>query len=130
MSDLFEWVPLQAVLELHDEQLAKHGGAAGLRDSGALEAALARPQTLLGYEPEATVFRLAAAYAYGMTRNHAFVDGNKRIALITAGTFLALNGWYLDATERETVKVMLAVSARDMAEEEFVAWLEARSLKL
>ena len=130
MTDGFEWLPLQALLELHAEQLEEHGGAPGLRDRGGLESALVRPQQILGYEPDSTVFRLAGAYAFGLTQNHPFIDGNKRAALVAAGTFLAMNGWYLDATEQETVKVMLALSAKATSEGEFGAWIESRSVRI
>jgi death on curing protein len=126
----FEWLPLEAVLELHTEQLEEHGGAAGIRDRGALESALARPQMIFNYEQDATLFRLAAAYAFGLTQNHPFVDGNKRISLIAAGTFLQLNGWYLDATEGEAVEMMLALSSKSKNEADFALWLEERSIAL
>ena len=126
----FEWLPLEAILELHAEQLEEHGGADGIRDRAALESALGRPQLIFDYEQDATLFRLAAAYAYGLTQNHPFVDGNKRISLIAAGTFLQLNGWYLDATEREAVDMMLALSSKTMDETGFALWLEQRSTRL
>jgi death on curing protein len=125
----FEWLPLEAVLDLHEEQLEEHGGAAGLRDENALHSALARPQQIAAYEPEATVFRLAAAYAFGLTRNHPFVDGNKRIAFIAAGTFLSLNGWYLDALEREAETMMIGLSARSIDEHIFADWLKDQSVR-
>jgi death-on-curing protein len=124
-----EWVDVQGLIALHAEQLEEHGGAAGIRDHGALESALARPRQVLAYEPNATLFRLAAAYACGITQNHPFVDGNKRASLIAAGTFLLLNGWHLDATEREAVETMLALSSKTMSEEAFAAWLERCSIR-
>lgn len=130
MTDNFEWLPIEALLELHAEQLEEHGGAPGLRDRGGLESAVMRPQQILGYEPDTTVFRLAGAYAFGLTQNHPFIDGNKRAALIAAGTFLAMNGWYLDATEQETVKIMLGLSSKEVSEADFCAWLESRSVQI
>jgi death on curing protein len=124
------WLPFEAVIDLHAEQLEEHGGAVGLRDENALRSALARPQNLALYEPDtATAFRLAAAYAYGLTQNHAFVDGNKRIAFVAAATFLLLNGWYLDALETEAERMMLALSAKEIDEHAFTAWLEQHSIR-
>ena len=115
-----------AVLLLHEESLAEHGGAPGLRDEGLLESALARPQHLLAYgEPD--VFGLAAAYGFGLARNHAFVDGNKRAAFLATGLFLALNGWRLTASQGEATLTILALAAGDLSEDEFAQWLREHS---
>lgn len=107
---------------LHEESLAEHGGAAGLRDEGLLESALARPLNLLAYgEPDHA--DLAAAYGVGVAKNHAFVDGNKRAAFLCVGLFLALNGWRLRATQADATLTMLAVAAGRMDEAGFAAWL-------
>jgi death-on-curing protein len=124
------WVSHQAAIDLHAEQLEEHGGAAGLRDENALLSALARPQQIANYEPDADVFRLAAAYAYGLVQNHAFVDGNKRIALVVSGAFLALNGWHLDAPEREAERMMFALAAKTIDERMFAEWLKNQSVTL
>jgi death-on-curing protein len=107
---------------LHDESLAEHGGRAGLRDAGLLESALARPQQLLAYgEPD--VAALAAAYGYGLVRNRAFVDGNKRAAFLATGLFLGLNGHRLVVSQAEATLTMLALAAGDLTEAEFADWL-------
>ncbi len=118
------WLPYELILDLHAEQLREHGGAPGLRDENGLRSALARPRQIATYEPGASLFRLAAAYAYGLTRNHPFVDGNKRAAFIAAGVFLGLNDWYLDAPEGESTDMVLALAAKDIDEAAFAAWLK------
>ena len=87
------WLVKQAVLAMHDALISDHGGTPGIRDDGLLESALVRPQNLYHYEPSATLFQLAASYGFGLSSNHAFVDGNKRIALTATAVFLAINGW-------------------------------------
>ena len=107
---------------LHDESLAEHGGRPGLRDEGLLESALARPHQLLAYgEPDLAA--LAAAYGFGLVRNHAFVDGNTRAAFLAVGLFLALNGHRLQTSQSEATLTMLALAAGDLAEDEFAQWL-------
>jgi death on curing protein len=118
----WRWIDKQALLLLHDESLAEHGGASGMRDEGLLDSALARPLNLLAYgEPDYA--DLAAAYGVGVAKNHAFVDGNKRAAFLCVGLFLALNGWRLRATQAEATLTMLAVAAGQMVESEFADWL-------
>jgi death-on-curing protein len=118
------WLTPADVLVLHDRLLHEHGGAAGVRDMGRLEAALARPQHHFAYG-ESDPFRLATAYASGITRNHPFVDGNKRTAFLAAFVFLAVNGQDLRADEAEVVHTMLALVDRTVSEEEFAGWLRA-----
>jgi len=111
---------------LHDESLAEHGGAAGLRDAGLLESALARPQHLAVYgEPD--LADLAAAYGVGIAKNHAFVDGNKRAAFLAVGLFLGVNGWRLVATQVDATLTMLAVAAGDIDEPTFAAWVRSHT---
>ena len=123
----WRWVLEEVVLAVHDEQLAEHGGMAGVRKRSLLLSALARPQNLAAYaNPD--VADLAASYAVGIARNHAFFDGNKRTALVVAaGVFLPLNGYKLTATDGETVKVMLSVAEGTMPEEELANWLRANT---
>ena len=110
------------VIAAHHEQLAEHGGAAGTRDAGLLESALARAENLAAYgDPD--VASLAAAYGFGVVRNHPFVDGNKRAALIATELFLALNGFDLVVDDAECVLVILALAAGELKEAEFAAWL-------
>ena len=120
------WLTRQAIEIVHDEQLAEHGGAAGLRDGGLLDTALARPKNLFAYG-ESDLCGLAAAYASGLVRNHPFVDGNKRTAFLAAYTFLAVNGLELDAPEAEAVVMTLDLAAGEMPEEGFAAWLRDRT---
>jgi death-on-curing protein len=105
-------------------QLAEHGGGAGLRDANLLESALSKPLNLAAYgEPD--VCALAAAYGYGISRNHAFIDGNKRTALVATELFLRLNGWRLIVSDADCVLTMLNVAAGDISEGDFAAWLRA-----
>ena len=112
----------EVVLALHDEQLAEHGGLAGVRDLGAVQSALARPQNLAGYEDCEDVGQLAAAYAFGIARNHGFADGNKRTALVAADIFLMLNGFELSSSPAENVMTILGVADGSISENELVTW--------
>ena len=118
-----QWVALSVVLAIHDEQLAEHGGGAGLRDEGLLESALSRPRNLFSYE-NADVPRLAAAYAYGICKNHPFVDGNKRASLVVAELFLAMNGVGLDATDLECVEFWRSLAAGEVDEQRLALWFK------
>lgn len=123
---MVRWVAASVVLAVHDEQLAEHGGPAGLRDEGLLESALARPRNLLAYgSPDLAA--LAAAYAFGIVRDHPFADGNKRVSLIVTELFLALNGLTLTADDAECVLTWRSLAAGRMREEEFAAWLRERT---
>ena len=115
------WVAASVVLAIHDEQVAEHGGGAGVRDKGLLESALSRPKNLFAYEA-AGMAQLAAAYAYGICKNHPFVDGNKRTSLVVAELFLALNGRVLDATDVECVLVWQKLAAGEMDESSLAEW--------
>jgi death-on-curing protein len=116
------WLSRQAIEIIHDEQLAEHGGAGGIRDAGLQESALARPRNLFAYG-EADVCALAAAYAAGIVRNHPFVDGNKRTGFLAAYSFLAVNGLELDAPEAEAVVMTIGLASGEMPEQGFAAWL-------
>ena len=118
----WKWINRQVLLLLHDESLAEHGGASGLRDEGLLESALARPLNLALYgEPD--VAGLAASYGLGLAKNHAFVDGNKRAAFLAVGLFLGLNGYRLHATQADATLTVLSVAAGEMDEAEFAQWI-------
>ncbi len=119
---IWRWVDKQALLLLHDESLAEHGGASGLRDEGLLDSALARPMNRAAYETPDRV-ALAASYGVGVAKNHAFVDGNKRVAFLCVGLFLAINGWRLQASQLEATSAMLAVAAGELDEAAFAEWL-------
>lgn len=113
-------------MAIHDEQIAEHGGPIGVRDAGLLSSALARPKHLAAYgNPDAC--ELAAAYAFGIVRNHPFVDGNKRTAFVAAIVFLADNGIGMEADDQSMVRAMLDLSAGDMTEEAFANWLRAHT---
>lgn len=128
MSTVVNWVDKQALLLLHGESLAVHGGLAGLRDEGLLDSALARPLNLAAYEmPD--LFDLAASYGIGMAKNHPFNDGNKRAAFLAVGLFLALNGYRLSAGQVEATQAMLAVAAGGLDEPGLAAWLRHNTQK-
>ena len=128
MTTLWRWIDKRALLLLHAQSLVEHGGAAGLRDAGLLDSALARPLNLVAYGTP-TLEELAAAYGVGVAKNHAFVDGNKRAAFLSVGLFLAINGYRLQATQVDATLTMLGVAAGDMPEAEFAAWIGAHMSK-
>lgn len=108
----------------HHDQLQQHGGLPGVRDENALESALARPCNRWNYEPETSLLELAASYCYGLATSHGYSDGNKRIAFVAMYTFLGVNDLEITASQVEVVKMMLAVAAGKLGEEEIVQWLE------
>jgi death on curing protein len=122
------WIDPTVVLAVHEEQLAEHGGSPGVRDMGLLESALARAMNLAAYrDPDIT--ELAAAYGFGISRNHPFVDGNKRTAFVAVELFLRLNGYRLSADDSACVLTMLAVAAGEMNEASFADWLRRHCVK-
>jgi len=121
------WLGRLAVDEAHFRQIREHGGAYGMRDENALESALARPRQRRQYEHTASLAELAAAYAFGLTRNHPYVDGNKRIALVVMAAFLTRNGVELRATNVEALSVMFALAAGQMTEGELGGWIDAHA---
>ena len=128
-NDRWVWLDPSVIHAVHDEQLGEHGGAAGLRDVGLLESALARPMQLAAYgEPDAA--SLAAAYGFGLAKNHPFVDGNKRTAFVAVELFLALNGWDLAAGDADCVIAMLHLASGDWSEAQFAAWVRAHSQRV
>lgn len=121
---MFVWIDRALALAIHDRQLAEHGGAAGVRDEGLLESALARPQQMFAYADRAAdIADLAAALAYGLARNHPFVDGNKRTAIVACETFIDLNGGTLDAEDTALFPLVLALADGRLTAQEFAAWL-------
>src|SRR5688500_11158257 len=125
MATNWVWVATEVALAAHAEQLAEHSGGDGVRDAGALESAMARPRNLAVYgDPDAAA--LAAAYAFGIARNHPFVDGNKRTAAVVAETFLVLNGYRLDTSDAELVVAFFALAAGDLTEAEMADWFRER----
>lgn len=122
------WISKQSALAIYDLLISEHGGVSGIRDEGALEAALAAPRNH-HYYTGPDLFTLAAVYAHAVTRNHPFLDGNKRAALTLAGVFLRINGFRLHVEEREAVAATLALANRTIGYEEFAVWLRDNSKK-
>ena len=121
------WLLEETVIAIHHRQIAEHGGSDGLRDEGLLSSAIARPQNLLAYGESRTDWAsLAAAYAYGIARNHPFNDGNKRTALVAARTFLILNRVDLDATQDDKFLTFLTLAEGAISEEELADWIRKR----
>lgn len=130
MDALIVWVDKRLALAIHERQLAEHGGSSGVRDEKLLESALARPQQLHAYrDPPADFADLAASLAYGLARNHPFVDGNKRTAAVCCEVFLAVNNVALEADDSELYPEYYALAEGTLEETDFVAWLRPR-LKL
>ncbi len=126
MAHAWRWVDKRALLLLHDESLAEHGGLSGLRDEGLLDSALARPLNLAAYgDPDGC--ELASSYCVGLAKNHPFVDGNKRAAFLALGLFLYLNGQRLTATQAEATLAVLAVAASEWDEATLTAWLRTHT---
>jgi death-on-curing protein len=123
----WRWIDRRLLVLLHDESLAMHGGASGLRDAGLLDSALARPLNLVaGGDPD--LAELAASYAFGLAQNHPFVDGNKRAAFLAAGLFLGLNGYRLTASQAEATVAVFGLASGEIDEPTFAAWLRGRVL--
>ncbi len=120
------WIDPAVVMAVQEEQLAEHGGGTGVRDASGLESALARPQQL-AHHGQPDLADLAASYAFGLARNHPFVDGNKRTAFVAAELFLALNGFELVADDADCVVTTLALAAGELTEAAFAAWVRHES---
>lgn len=126
---MFTWINRRALLLLHGESLVLHGGAQGIRDEGLLDSALSRPENLAAYgQPD--VFDCAAAYAFGLAKNHPFIDGNKRAGFLGAGMFLRLNGYRLTASQQDATLTMLALAASELSEADYADWLRQHSAPL
>lgn len=126
MSQQWVWLNRSVVIAIHEMQLAEHGGGAGVRDAGVLDSALAKPLHLQSYgQPDAAA--LAASYGYGISRNHPFIDGNKRTGFVAAELFLRLNGYQLIADDASCVLTMLDIAAGEISEETFATWLRTHS---
>ncbi|MBK8401421.1 MAG: type II toxin-antitoxin system death-on-curing family toxin [Propionivibrio sp.] len=125
----WRWIEDNVVLAVHEAQLAEHGGLVGVRDTGLLSSALSRPRNLAAYgSPDAA--DLAAAYAFGLVRNHPFIDGNKRAAFVCAELCLVLNGYQLMASDAECVTQMLRLASGSLDEPDCAAWLRASSVEM
>ena len=119
------WLDRPILEALHADQIMEHGGSLGIRDEGLLESALARPQQKWHYEPRSDPATLAAAYAFGVAKNHPFIDGNKRAALVAAYTLLAVNGFELEAPEPEAVTLILGTADGSISEEDLASWIRS-----
>jgi death-on-curing protein len=124
------WLRRDTILAIHEEQLAEHGGLGGIRDIGMLDSALARAEQLFAYGDSPDIAALAAAYGFGIARNHPFADGNKRTAFVAIELFLALNDYGLRATDDNCILTILALAAGELTEEELAAWIRAKSVKI
>ena|SRR5215217_6539863 len=120
-----EWIPPSVALAIHERQLAEHGGGAGVRDEGLLESALARPVNAWHYG-QVDMAALAAAYAFGVARNHPFVDGNKRTAWVLARLFLRLNAVDIQFEQADAIRIMLALAAGEVTEDALAGWFRER----
>ena len=120
----------KAVLAMHNEQLSEHGGSDGIRDETLLDSALGKPLNVFAYTDEPTIFRLAASYAFGIARNHAFVDGNKRTALVVSLTFLDRNGWEILAPKEDIYFTFLHLADGSLSEDELTAWFTTHAAPL
>lgn len=127
--DRFIWIDTDDAIAFHDQQIAAHGGAAGLRDAGLLQSALARPQMKAQYGSD-DIAELAAAYAYGIARNLPFVDGNKRTALVVMEAFLVVHGVELSADNPEAVALILALASSEITEDQLVLWVRENMMPL
>jgi death-on-curing protein len=123
-----EWLSKDLLLAVHDEQLAEHGGGIGVRDAGLLDSTLSRPRNQFAYDPTSDLPSLAAAYAFGLARNHSFVDGNKRAAFVAAEVFLELNGMTLTASDEACVLTTIRLAAGEIEESDYAAWLRANAV--
>ena len=119
------WLDRPILEALHADQILEHGGSLGIRDEGLLESALARPQQKWHYEAQADLATLAAAYAFGVAKNHPFIDGNKRAALVAAYTFLAINDFELEAPETEALSMILGLADGSIPEEDLASWIRS-----
>ncbi|MBK6723208.1 MAG: type II toxin-antitoxin system death-on-curing family toxin [Acidobacteria bacterium] len=122
---MIRWLLIDRVLAIHSRQIAEHGGDDGVRDVGLLESALARPQNVAAYEPAADIASLAAAYAFGIVKNHPFIDGNKRTGYVVMETFLIKNGYTLNATPADKYTTFLQLAEGSLSEEELASWLRS-----
>lgn len=126
----YYWLTMQEVTAFHDDLVNEFGGSLGVLNQGALESTLYRPQQLLYYQPESNVYELAAAYGYGLAKNHCFVDANKRTAFVVMAVFLLRNGYRLIASEVEALDIMIEVAKGSFSQAELANWLSSQTEKL
>jgi death on curing protein len=126
----YRWLDRELILAIHEEQLAQHGGGVGIRDEGLIDSALGRPQNLAAYNPSADLCDLAASYAYGIAKNHPFIDGNKRTAYVAMELFLIEHGMVLTAEDGDAVLTFLALAAGEISEEQLAEWIRRNKAAL
>lgn len=124
------WILPEAVLAIQQMLLAEHGGLPGIRDQALLDSALARPRQRISYDKDVSIFDLAASYSFGLSKNHPFVDGNKRIALTIAAVFLELNGFSLDASEAEAIVIYEQLASGTLSEDSLATWFRDTSIAI
>ena len=122
-----KWILIDRVLAIHKRQIAEHGGDDGVRDLGLLESALARPENIHAYEPDADIARLAAAYAFNIAKNHPFIDGNKRTAYVVAELFIVKNGYQLKASPQDKFLTFLSLAEGTLSEDQLTEWLREKT---
>ena len=130
MQPVFKWLNKQIVLAIHNQQIVEHGGRPGLPNPGLLESSLASPLNIYNYEENPSVFDLAAAYGFSLVKNHAFFDGNKRVAFMSMFVFLKINGFLLEAPEEEATLFMLRLAESNESQESLTQWLEKFSISV
>ena len=130
MQPVFKWLNKQIVLAIHSQQIVEHGGSPGLLNPGLLELSLASPLNIYNYEEHPSVFDLAAAYGFSLVKNHAFFDGNKRVAFMSMFVFLKINGFRLEAPEEEATLFMLNLAESKESQESLTQWLEKFSINV
>ena len=126
---MIKWLPIDRVLAIHRRQIAEHGGSDGVRDLGLRESALARPLNIEAYEPDSDIATLAAAYPFGIVKNHSFIDGNKRTGYVVMETFLIKNGFELNAKPADKYLTIIGLAEGSLSKEELVDWLLERIVK-
>jgi death-on-curing protein len=129
MQPVFKWLNKQIVLAIHDQQIVEHGGSPGLLNPGLLESSLASPLNIYNYEENSSVFDLATAYGFSLVKNHAFFDGNKRVAFMSMFVFLKINGFLLEAPEEEATLFMLNLAESKESQQSLTQWLEKFSVE-
>ena len=128
MQPVFKWLNKQIVLAIHNQQIVEHSGSPGLLNLRLLESSLASPLNIYNYEENPSVFDLAAAYGFSLVKNHAFFDGNKRVAFMSMFVFLKINGFLLEAPEEEATLFMLNLAESKESQESLTQWLEKFSI--
>jgi death on curing protein len=121
----YQWLDREIILAIQEEQLAQHGGGVGIRDGGMTDSALGRPQNLAAYNPGADLCNMAATYAFGIAKNHPFIDGNKRTAYVAMELFLIEHGLMLTADDGDAVMIFLGLAAGELSEEQLATWIRA-----